>query len=68
MTNADKIRSMTDVVEVVRCRDCEYVAHFTDGHIECRLLADLRPVSFTYLTMKENDFCSYGKRRRWNNG
>ena len=52
-----------DAVEVVRCRDCKYLSHFTDGHNECRLLADLRPVPCTYLTMKDTDFCSYGERR-----
>ena len=52
-----------DCVHVVRCKDCEYICHYTDGHLECRLLSDLRPIPCTYVTMKETDFCSYGKRR-----
>lgn len=53
----------TDFVNVVRCKDCKFLSHFTDGHLECRLLHDLRPVPCTYVTMQENDFCSYGERR-----
>ena len=52
-----------DVVEVVRCKDCEYMCHYTDGHLECRLLSDLKPIPTTYCTMNEDDFCSYGERR-----
>ena len=53
----------TDFVNVVRCKDCKFLSHFTDGHLECRLLHDLRPVPCTYVRMQENDFCSYGERR-----
>ena len=52
-----------DVVEVVRCKDCKYMCHYTDGHLECRLLSDLKPIPTTYCTMKADDFCSYGERR-----
>lgn len=52
-----------DVRPVVLCADCQYICHYTDGHLECRLLADLRPIPCTYVTMKETDFCSYGKQR-----
>lgn len=52
-----------DAVEVVRCKDCKFLSHFTDGHLECRLLHDLRPVPCTYVRMQENGFCSYGERR-----
>lgn len=52
-----------DVVEVVRCRDCKYMCHYTDGHLECRLLSDLKPIPTTYCTMNADDFCSYGERR-----
>ena len=52
-----------DVVEVVRCKDCKYICHYTDGHLECRLLADLKPIPTTYCTMNADDFCSYGERR-----
>lgn len=52
----------SDFVSVVRCKDCKYLSRFTDGHIECRLLSDSRPVPRTYMTMKEDDFCSYGEK------
>ena len=44
-----------DVVEVVRCRDCKYHedTHVT-GFEHCRLYG---------LTMRFNDFCSYGERK-----
>ena len=50
-------------LDIVRCKDCKWCSHFTDGHIECRLLYDLRPVPCTYVTMHEDDFCSYGERK-----
>ena len=52
-----------DVVPVVRCKECKWCCHFTDGHIECRLIYDLKPVPRTYMRMRESDFCSYGERR-----
>lgn len=52
-----------DVVEVVRCKDYKYMCHYTDGHLECRLLSDLKPIPTTYCTMNADDFCSYGERR-----
>ena len=52
-----------DAVPVVRCKDCTYCSHFTDGHLECRLLYNLKPVATTYCQMEENDFCSYGKEK-----
>ena len=52
-----------DAVPVVRCKDCTYCSHFTDGHLECRLLYNLKPVATTYCQMEENDFCSYGVRK-----
>ena len=51
-----------DAVEVVRCKDCKYMCHYTDGHLECRLLSDLKPIPTTYCTMNADDFCSYGER------
>lgn len=56
-----------DVREVVRCKDCKYMCHYTDGHLECRLLSDLKPIPTTYCTMKADDFCSYGERRKAGN-
>ena len=52
-----------DAVEVVRCEDCKYMCHYIDGHLECRLLEDLKPIPTTYCTMNADDFCSYGERR-----
>ena len=65
MQITDELRAIppVDAVAVVRCKDCKYVAHYTDGHMECRLIANLRPVPCTYLTMKDEDFCSYGEKR-----
>ena len=65
MLITDELRAIppVDAVAVVRCKDCKYVSHFTDGHMECRLIANLRPVPCTYLTMKDEDFCSYGEKR-----
>lgn len=59
----NKITPTADVVEVVRCKDCKYMCHYTDGHLECRLLSDLKPIPTTYCTMNADDFCSYGERR-----
>ena len=56
-------RLETNMVEVVRCKDCKYMCHYTDGHLECRLLSDLKPIPTTYCTMNADDFCSYGERR-----
>ena len=59
----EDILPTADVVEVVRCKDCKYMCHYTDGHLECRLLSDLKPIPTTYCTMNADDFCSYGERR-----
>ena len=61
----DEIDAMptADVREVVRCKDCKYMCHYTDGHLECRLLFELKPIPTTYCTMNADDFCSYGERR-----
>lgn len=48
--------------KLVRCEDCKWCAHFTDGHIECRLLYGLKPVPRTYMQMREDDYCSYGEK------
>ena len=46
-----------DVVEAVRCRECEYWQNNNDGypHEECRWGHGETPDA--------NDFCSYGKRK-----
>ena len=43
-----------DVTEVVRCRDCKY---HEDTHV-----AGFEHCCVYGLTMRYNDFCSYGKR------
>lgn len=58
-----KAQPAVDAMPVVRCKDCKWCSHFTDGHIECRLIYDLKPVPRTYMQMREGDFCSYGERR-----
>lgn len=44
-----------DVVEVVRCKDCEWSRRMVSGEYSC--LVDHR------LSHEENDFCSYGERK-----
>lgn len=47
-----------DVVEVVRCKDCEYWGGITFGNI-CRRWTGLNVKNCT----KPTDYCSYGKRK-----
>lgn len=49
-----------DVVEVVRCGQCEYYQDNNGGypHPECRWIPDETPDA--------DDFCSYGRRREDN--
>ena len=47
-------------VSVVRCGECKFCAHYTDGRIECRLWE--HPLRIQYSEMKLDDFCSYGER------
>lgn len=47
-----------DMVEVVRCKDCEYWGGITFGNI-CRRWTGLNVKNCT----KPTDFCSYGERR-----
>jgi hypothetical protein len=48
-----------DVVEVVRCKDCQ---HYIDGHCYVK---NRKPFSYdvNIHSCKENDFCSYGERK-----
>ena len=48
----DKWEPEQDVVEVVRCKDCEYYG--TDGCV----------MDTYWVDVTEESFCSYGKRRR----
>lgn len=63
LEEAEPILEEHNFVKVTRCKDCKYMCHYTDGHIECRLLSDLKPIPTTYCTMNADDFCSYGERR-----
>lgn len=49
-----------DVVEVVRCKDCEHFeAINNDDHGWCKMISDLPcGISVRY----DNDYCSYGER------
>ncbi len=50
--NDCQLKEITDVVEVVRCKDCKYHAEFSS---KCNKL-NLTP-------MLPSDYCSYGERR-----
>ena len=50
----DCFQPAADVAEVVRCRDCKY---HEDTHV-----AGFEHCCLYGLTMRYNDFCSYGKR------
>lgn len=47
---------VADVVEVVRCKDCEYCRSFMSGDIYCTHSEGLTSQGL-------DAFCSYGKRR-----
>jgi hypothetical protein len=55
----------TDVVEVVRCKDCKYREDLNDRlnniRVFCTLAVDVKEVDLT-------DYCSYGERREDNGG
>ena len=53
-----KYAPTTDVVEVVRCKDCKYWGGVTFGYVCHRF-------SGTYIRneTRENDYCSYGIKR-----
>lgn len=46
----------TDVVEVVRCKNCKHFITDTFKRTMCNR-------TFTMFEMNENDFCSYGERK-----
>lgn len=65
MLKNERIAPTADVVEVVRCKDCQHWKNtsydtVTEDHWgECRKpLGDYR-----YCETAENDYCSYGERR-----
>ena len=53
----DKRVPVSDVVEVVRCKDCKYYQDNNGGypHEECRWRMDETP--------NADDYCSYGERK-----
>lgn len=53
----DKRAPVSDVVEVVRCKDCKYYQDNNNGypHNECKWCKDETPDAY--------DFCSYGERK-----
>lgn len=62
-TLLDIIRSIrnlptADVVEVVRCKDCEYWGGVIYGFV-CRKFSGIE----TKICMHADEFCSYGKRK-----
>ena len=59
----DILAKILDCNPIVRCKDCKFCCHYTDGHLECRLLADMKPIPTTYVHMNGDDFCSYGQLR-----
>ena len=50
-----------DAVPVVRCKDCEHWKRNVYVNTECGLCNRL---SFIGITMREDDFCSYGNKRK----
>lgn len=55
-----KIQPTADVVEVVRCKDCQSYSDFDTT--KCKRLEFHFCDKFGIIT-KESDFCSYGKRK-----
>lgn len=51
----------TDVVEVVRCKDCKWWEKGKDYTPYCS-----HPVDGLFIAENENNFCSYGERREEN--
>lgn len=50
-----------DVVEVVRCKDCEHY----DKYHNCLIHSEEPDIGISghYVHMEENDFCSYGEKK-----
>ena len=58
-----KRQPTVDVVEVVRCKDCEHWGGVIYGFV-CRKFSGIE----TKICMHADDFCSYGKRKEVDNG
>ena len=57
----DLFKNKADVVEVVRCCDCEYKQENPDINNTCYLTCNLK--YGIRGTIDPTDFCSYGKRK-----
>ena len=59
MSKCKHFKNKSDVVEVVRCKDCEYWKYWNNGK-------DYKPYCDRFPMMIDtnaNDFCSYGVRK-----
>ena len=61
---------IADVVEVVRCKDCEYFREYSDAHKRAVERADgdcflkqTHSCDRQFIACRYNDFCSYGVRK-----
>lgn len=65
----DTLAKILGGIPIVKCKDCKFCYHYTDGyldtdgHLECRLLAEMKPIPTTYVHLNGDDFCSYGQLR-----
>ena len=57
------LETITDVVEVVRCKDCKFATEYFHGDFECRCPHTPWASDEYAIPCKANDFCSYGERR-----
>lgn len=55
----DQIENQNDYVKVVRCKECAN-ATVVDGEIVCHILSG---ITGWLVTVKSDDFCSYGERK-----
>lgn len=50
-----------DVVEIVRCKDCEFCKHSTVGYL-CKRILNMTDGEY-FIYNNPNDYCSYGERK-----
>ena len=55
-----------DVVEVVRCKDCEHFVKYKCKNDACYSFTICRRGGYM-VDVEENDFCSYGERKKQDN-
>ena len=53
----------TDVLEVVRCRDCVYADCLPSGLFRCRKHSVHSMFRNSILNVRHDDYCSFGERR-----